>query len=262
MKLHRHILVVDDDPDLRIALRQLLAGEGYLVTEAASVAEATQAVTGAGLRVDIVILDLALPDGDGRDLCTTLRRQGINVPIILLTGMDDEHDVVRGLDAGANDYVIKPFRMSELLARVRAQLRVHDISEDAELVIGRFRFRPADRTLIEPDGSRVPLTGKEAAVLKYLYRAGGPVSRTELLQQVWGYHANASTHTVETHIYRLRLKLELDLTGMRLLQNEEGGYRLYPAGIRARNGAPAQAPLDAASIRPLAEAGAAGSIRS
>ena len=259
MTLQRHILVVDDDPDLRIALRCPFTAEGYLVTEAASAAEAAQAVTGGGLRVDMVILDLALPDGDGRDLCAALRRQGNNVPIILLTGMKDERDVVRGLDAGANDYVIKPFRMSELLARVRAQLRVHEISEDAELVIGRFRFRPADRLLIAPDGGRVALTGKEAAVLKYLYRAGAPVSRTELLLQVWGYHVNASTHTVETHIYRLRLKLEPDPTGLRLLQNEPGGYRLYPKGV---NGRSAQVRSGASEIRPLAAASAGSLVQS
>ena len=229
MTVQRHILVVDDDPDLRMSLRRTLTSEGYLVTEVGCAADATAvAISGGGRRFDLIILDLALPDGDGRDLCLGLRRQGIRVPVIVLTGLDDENEVVRGLDSGANDYVTKPFRVSELLARVRAQIRVHDISEDAELAIGAFRFRPGDRLLIEPDSTRVRLTGKEAAVLKYLYRAGGPVTRTELLQQVWGYHANATTHTVETHIYRLRQKLEADPTRMRMLLNEDGGYRLYP----------------------------------
>ena len=260
MTLHRHILLVDDDPELRAALRRPLTAEGYQVTEVGSSAEAARAVTGGACNFNVIILDLALPDGDGRDLCAALRRQGISLPIILLTGMGEEHDVVRGLDAGANDYVIKPFRLSELLARVRAQLRAHDISEDAELAIGRFRFRPADRLLIEADGSRVRLTGKEAAVLKYLYRAAGPVSRTELMQQVWGYHANATTHTVETHIYRLRLKLEPDPAGLRLLQSQDGGYRLYPKGISVRNGAPAPS-LPGAGLRKLVAAGAAESVQ-
>jgi DNA-binding response OmpR family regulator len=254
MTLQRHILVVDDDSDLRTALRRPLVAEGYQVTEAASSAEAARAITGRACGFHVIILDLALPDGDGRDLCAALRRQGISVPIILLTGMGDEHDVVRGLDAGANDYVIKPFRMSELLARVRAQLRMHDISEDAELAIGPFRFRPADRLLIEPDGHRVRLTAKEAAVLKYLYRAGGPVSRVELMEQVWGYHASATTHTVETHIYRLRLKLEPDPAGMRLLQSQDGGYRLYPKGISGRNGVSSPA-APGGGIRALVAAG-------
>ncbi len=229
----RHILVVDDDPDLRMALRRPLIAEGYKVTEAASAAEAARMATVPGRRFDLIILDLGLPDGDGRDLCAALRRQGISVPIILLTGLAEENEVVRGLDSGANDYVIKPFRVSELLARVRAQLRVHDSSEDAELAIGRFRFRPGDRLLIEFDGTRVRLTGKEAAVLKYLFRAHNAVSRTELLQQVWGYNATATTHTVETHIYRLRQKLESDPARLSMLLNEDGGYRLYPNGVPA-----------------------------
>ena len=235
----RHILVVDDDSDLRAALRRPLTAEGYTVTECASAAEAARVTTVPGRRFDLIILDLRLPDGDGSDLCAALRRQGISVPIILLTGLAEETEVVRGLDSGANDYVIKPFRVSELLARVRAQMRVHDISEDAELTIGRFRFRPGDRLLIEFDGTRVRLTGKEAAVLKYLFRAGAAVARTELLQQVWGYNASATTHTVETHIYRLRQKLEADPARLSMLLNEDGGYRLYPNGAPAGGSAPA-----------------------
>jgi len=235
----RHILVVDDDSDLRIALRRPLIAEGYTVTEAGSAAEAARAAFAPGRRFDVIILDLGLPDGDGRDLCVDLRQQGISVPIILLTGLGDESEVVRGLDSGANDYVIKPFRVSELMARVRAQARMHDISEDAELAIGQFRFRPGDRLLIEFDGTRIRLTGKETEVLKYLFRARVPVTRTELLQQVWGYNASATTHTVETHIYRLRQKLEADPARLRMLLNEDGGYRLYPSGVAGGSGEPA-----------------------
>ena len=232
MAAERHILVVDDDEDLRISLRRPLTAEGYTVSEAGSAAEAAAAATGRGKRFDGIILVLALPDGGGRDLCADLRRRGVSVPIILLTGLGEEDEVVRGLDSGANDYVLKPFRVSELMARLRAQVRTHDISEDAELVIGRFRFRPGDRLLIEPGGNRVRLTGKEAAVLKFLLRANTSVGRTELLQQVWGYNASATTHTVETHIYRLRRKLEADPAGARMLVNEDGGYRLYPEGLK------------------------------
>ncbi len=251
MTEQRHILVVDDDPDLCLALRRPLLAEGYLVTEAGSAAAGQRAI--GGRRFDLIILDLGLPDGDGRDLCRALRRQGVNVPVMLLTGLDGEHEVVRGLDAGANDYVTKPFRVHELMARVRAQMRVHDISEDAELTIGRFRFRPGDRLLIQPDGSRLRLTGKEAAVLKHLYRADGPVSRLDLLQQVWGYHASATTHTVETHIYRLRQKLEADSARVRMLLNEEGGYRLYPEGVSIVTAAAA---LDSVRGRVAVAAGA------
>ena len=237
MTTQRRILIVDDDEDLRAALRRRLVAEGYGVSEVGTVAEASQLAMSGTMRFDAIILDLALPDGDGRDLCALLRRRGVNVPIILLTGMGDEHEVVRGLDAGANDYILKPVRVFELLARVRAQMRVHDISEDAELAIGPFRFRPGDRMLIEHGGARVRLTGKEAAVLKYLYRAGCPVGRTELLQHVWGYNASATSHTVETHIYRLRQKLEANPGQTRLLLNEDGGYRLYPEGVSVGGGA-------------------------
>lgn len=233
MAVQRCILLVDDDPDVRASLRRPLSGEGYLVSEADSVASAHALMAGAGRAFDVIILDLGLPDGDGRGLCAEFRAQGLTVPIIVLTGFGEEEDVVSALDAGANDYVIKPFRVFELLARVRAQMRVHDVSEDAEMPVGRFRFRPGDRLLIAANGSRMRLTGKETAVLKYLLRAGGAVSRNELLRQVWGYNAAATTHTVETHIYRLRQKLETNADGLRLLLNEDGGYRLYPDGAPA-----------------------------
>ncbi len=233
MAVQRSILLVDDDADVRASLRRPLSGEGYLVSEADSVAAVRELMAGTGQAFDVVILDLALPDGDGRELCAEFRTRGLNVPIIMLTGFDEEESVVSALDAGANDYVVKPFRTFELLARVRAQMRVHDVSEDAEMAVGRFRFRPGDRLLIAADGSRMRLTGKEAAVLKYLLRAGGAVSRNELLRQVWGYNAAATTHTVETHIYRLRQKLECNAEGPRLLLNEDGGYRLYPEGAPA-----------------------------
>jgi DNA-binding response OmpR family regulator len=229
MVAQRHILVVDDDADLRLTLRRPLIAAGYALTEANSAAAAARVV--AARRFDLIILDGALPDGDGGALCADLRRKGINVPIVMLSGLGNEEAVVRGLDAGANDYVVKPFRTSELMARLRAQLRAHDISEDAELRIGRFRFRPGDNLLIAFDDTRIRLTGKEVAVLKYLFRAGATVTRAELLQQVWGYHATATTHTVETHIYRLRQKLEPDPARMRFLLNEDNGYRLYPDGI-------------------------------
>lgn len=237
--VQRHILLVDDDDDVRASLRRPLQGEGYQVSEAPSLAAAQALAAQPGQRFDVILLDLDLPDGDGRSLCTSLRAGGMNVPIIVLTGFGEEADVVSALDSGANDYVLKPFRVSELLARVRAQLRVHDISEDAEMTVGPFRFRPIDRLLLATDGTRLRLTGKEAAVLKYLLRAAGAVSRNELLRQVWGYNASATTHTVETHIYRLRQKLEGDSGKPRMLLNEDGGYRLYPEGQ----------PADAPSLR-------------
>lgn len=154
----------------------------------------------------------------------------------MLTGADTEQDVVRGLDAGANDYIAKPFRLNELLARLRAQLRVFDNSEDAVFTIGPYQFRPVAKLLMEPARNRkIRLTEKESAILKYLYRAGGrAVSRQVLLNEVWGYNSSVTTHTLETHIYRLRQKIEPDPAQARLLLTEGGGYRLDPmAGSQA-----------------------------
>jgi DNA-binding response OmpR family regulator len=234
MSGERPILIVDDDQALRAMLAEQLAFDGeFSASEAATMAEAEAKVTAREARFDAVILDVGLPDGDGRDLCARLRRQGVKVPIIMLTGSDEESDVVRGLDSGANDYIAKPFRMAELLARLRAQLRIFENSEDAVFTIGPYTFRPAAKLLQEPTRNRrIRLTEKEAAILKFLYRAGTkPVARQVLLNEVWGYNAAVTTHTLETHIYRLRQKIEPDPSNARLLVTEGGGYRLDPEGI-------------------------------
>jgi DNA-binding response OmpR family regulator len=228
----RPILIVDDDHALRAMLVEQLSVAGeFAAHECNSATEAEhQVVSGTG-RYDALILDVGLPDGDGRDLCARLRRHGVKVPIIMLTGSDDEADVVRGLDAGANDYIAKPFRMAELLARLRAQLRIFENSEDAVFTIGPYTFRPSAKLLQDlARNRRIRLTEKEAAILKFLYRAGTkPVGRQVLLNEVWGYNAAVTTHTLETHIYRLRQKIEPDPTSARLLLTEGGGYRLDPA---------------------------------
>jgi DNA-binding response OmpR family regulator len=232
----RPILVVDDDEALRQTLAEQLAHEGeFLPTAAATLAEAQARLQDESARFDAIVLDVGLPDGDGRELCARLRREGVRVPILLLTGADGEQDVVRGLDSGANDYIAKPLRVSELMARLRAQLRVYDNSEDAIFVVGPYTFRPSAKLLLEAARNRkVRLTEKEAAILKYLYRAGGrPVARQILLNEVWGYNSAVTTHTLETHIYRLRQKIEPDPTQARLLLTEGGGYRLDPLAGRA-----------------------------
>jgi DNA-binding response OmpR family regulator len=230
----RPILIVDDDQALRETLAEQLVVDGeFTPTEAATLAEAEAMIGDRGARFDGVILDVSLPDGDGRDLCARMRRQGHKMPIIILTGSDDESDVVRGLEAGANDYVAKPFRLAELLARLRAQLRIFENSEDAVFTIGPYTFRPSAKLLQEPaKNRRIRLTEKEAAILKFLYRAGTkPVARQVLLNEVWGYNAAVTTHTLETHIYRLRQKIEPDPSNARLLVTEGGGYRLDPDGV-------------------------------
>ncbi|NHO32451.1 response regulator transcription factor [Acetobacter fallax] len=233
----RPILIVDDDQTLRHMLVEQLQVDGeFKAVEAGSVEEAWVALKTPDSRFDAVILDVTLPDGDGRDFCVELRRAGIRMPIIMLTGSDNEEDIVRGLDAGANDYVAKPFRIAELLARLRAQLRIFENSEDAVFTVGPYTFRPSAKLLVETARNRrIRLTEKEAAILKFLYRAGTrPVPRQVLLNEVWGYNAAVTTHTLETHIYRLRQKIEPDPSSATLLITEGGGYRLDPEGGAAK----------------------------
>lgn len=225
----RPILIVDDDDALRPLLGKQLRQKGELeVQEARTLKEARNLLAAKDAHYDAILLDVTLPDGDGRNFCADLRREGLKMPIIMLTGSDDELDIVRGLDAGANDYVVKPFRMGELLARLRAQLRLFENSEDVVFEIGHYVFRPAKKQLLDrAKGTRVHLTEKETAILKYLYRAGGkPVGRQILLNEVWGYNSAVTTHTLETHIYRLRQKIERDPSRTELLVTLGGGYCL------------------------------------
>jgi DNA-binding response OmpR family regulator len=225
----RPILVVDDDTALRTALIEQLELDGEFAPQEADCLAAAEAVLDTGVRFDAVLLDVGLPDGDGRDFCRKLRERGVKAPVIMLTASAEESDVVRGLDSGANDYIAKPFRINELLARLRAQMRAFETSEDAVFQIGPYSFRPSARQLLDTNGRRIRLTDKEAAILKFLYRASGrPVSRQLLLGEVWGYNAAVTTHTLETHIYRLRQKIEPDPAVSRLLITEGGGYRLNP----------------------------------
>lgn len=223
------ILVVDDDLALRSTLSDQLRAEAeFDPGEAGSIAEAERLLAAAAPRYDAIILDVSLPDGDGRSFCARLRERGVKIPIIMLTGSAEEQDVVRGLNSGATDYVAKPFRLAELMARLRAHLRNFESSEDAVLQIGPYSFRPAMKLLHEPvRNKRIRLTDKEAAILKFLYRAGGKaVGRQVLLNEVWGYNAAVTTHTLETHVYRLRQKIEPEPAHARLLITEGGGYRL------------------------------------
>jgi DNA-binding response OmpR family regulator len=244
MAPQRHFLLVDDDDLLRGGLADRLTDMlDCRVTQVGTVAEGLAAVA-EGPRCDAVILDVLLPDGDGRDMCVRLRALGVRVPIVILTSAGREADVVRGLDAGANDYVVKPFRLAEFMARLRAQLRAFEVSEHAEIAIGCYIFRPGQKTLqASGRGRPIKLTEKEAAVLKYLYRSEGrPVTRETLLHEVWGYSASASTHTVETHIYRLRRKIEPHPDSERLLVSEAGGYRLRLGGAGPTLRWPGRAP--------------------
>ena len=225
----KRILLVDDDAHLRAALTEQLA-EDFLTVEAATAAEGQALALSQAF--DAILLDVGLPDQDGRALCRVLRVAGIACPILMLTGATEEHDMISGLDAGASDYVIKPFRIGELMARLRAQLRKRAGLEEAEIRIGPHVFQPARRLLIDArSGVRVRLTDKETAILRLLHRAGGAVvSREALLGSIWGYNADVNTHTLETHVYRLRQKLEGDATAATMLLTAPGGYRLATGG--------------------------------
>jgi len=224
----RKILIVDDDADMRDALVEQLALHDEF--EAVAAENATKGVQAAKAgHVDLVIMDVGLPDVDDREAVRMLRKNGFKAPIIMLTGHDTDSDTILGLEAGANDYVAKPFRFAVLLARIRAQLRQHEASEDAVFNIGPYTFRPSSKLLVNPKGNKVRLTEKETAILRYLYRAGQrPVSREVLLQEVWGYNSGVTTHTLETHIYRLRQKVERDASTPSILVTEGGGYKLIP----------------------------------
>ena len=222
----RKILLVDDDADLREALsEQLVLTEDFDVFEAGSGADAVEKVRNQ--TYDLVILDVGLPDTDGRELCKRLRKLNVKCPILMLTGHDSDSDTILGLDAGANDYVTKPFKFPVLLARIRAQLRQHEQSEDAVFQLGQYTFKPAMKMLVDERDRKIRLTEKETNILKFLYRSSeGIVPRDVLLHEVWGYNAGVTTHTLETHIYRLRQKIETDPSHARLLVTESGGYRL------------------------------------
>lgn len=222
----KKVLLIDDDEDFRDALvEQLSIIEGFEVFEAGDAAETLAIIKNT--EFDLLILDIGLPDADGRELCKLLRKQGVKCPIIMLTGHDSDADTILGLDAGANDYVTKPFRFTVLLARMRAQLRQHEQSEDATFVVGPYNFKPAHKFLLTQTGEKIRLTEKETNILKFLLRSADTiVGRDTLLHEVWGYNANVTTHTLETHIYRLRQKIEPDPTRVSLLVTESGGYKL------------------------------------
>jgi DNA-binding response OmpR family regulator len=228
MATARRILIVDDDGELRDALvEQLSLHDEFEAIAADTGARGVQAAKSG--QIDLVIMDVGLPDIDGREAVRILRKNSFKAPIIMLTGHDTDSDTILGLEAGANDYVTKPFRFAVLLARIRAQLRQHEASEDAVFAIGPYSFQPSSKLLMGSKGNKVRLTEKETAILRFLFRAGQKaISREVLLQEVWGYNSGVTTHTLETHIYRLRQKIEKDAAMPEILVTEAGGYKLIP----------------------------------
>ena len=227
MAQRKTLLIVDDDSDLRGAVAEQLQAEDFVTLEAATAGEGVRRAQAD--RPDLILMDVDLPDFDGREACRRLRAAGVATPVIMLTAAAQDEDTVRGLDSGANDYVTKPYTFAVLLARIRVQLRDHEHSEGAVFRLGAYEFRPAGKLLLDAAGKKIRLTEKETNILKYLYRAGEkPVAREELLAEVWGYNAGVTTHTLETHVYRLRQKIEADPAHARLLLTEAGGYKLAP----------------------------------
>ncbi len=220
------VLLLDDDAEFRGIVADELRAAGFDPMQAATVAEAEALVLRGTVRFEALVLDVSLPDGDGCDLCARLRAARQHMPVLMLAGSDAEADVVRGLGAGAHDYLAKPVRPSVLIARLRAQLRQHENSTDAVLTIGRWRFYPAQKVLRDQAGRRIWLTPREVGILRHLLRTDGGASRQGLLADVWGYNPAVTTHTLETHIYRLRQKIEVDPSDARLLVTTRAGYRL------------------------------------
>ena len=220
----KKILLVDDDAPLRMALAdQLELHEEFETSQVETGSDALEADN-----FDAVLLDVGLPDMDGREVCRALRRKGVHTPIIMLTALEGEADTILGLDSGTNDYVTKPFRVGVLLARLRSQLRQYELSEDASFPVGPYTFRPAAKILHHNLEDRdISLSDKESAILKYLYRAGDAmVTCDTLYSEIWDYNATLMPHTLQTHIYRLRQKIEEHPSQPEILVSEPGGYRL------------------------------------
>ncbi len=229
MTTGKRILIVEDDEPFRQTLsKQLELHEEFVTIEADTGVKALELAKADYF--DIIVLDIGLPDMDGREVCRLMRRNGVTSPIIMLTGADTDADTILGFEAGANDYVTKPFRIGVLLARLRAQIRQYERSGDAVYTTGSLTFEPANKLLLNAEtNEKTRLTDKETALLKYICRARGQVvGRGVLLGEVWGYNAAVDTHTVETHIYRLRQKIERDPPNPEVLVTEPGGYRLVP----------------------------------
>ena len=223
-----NVLIVDDEI-LNIEIASAALEDGYEISFALSGHQALEVAQVAG--PDLILLDVMMPGLNGYDLCRLLKQDPAlsDVPVIFTTSLQTPEAELLGLSAGAIDYVTKPFRFAVLLARIRAHLRSHEQSEDAVFSIGPYEFRPAAKVLMDAKGKKIRLTEKETNILKYLYRAGAkPVSREELLTEVWGYNAGVTTHTLETHVYRLRQKIERDPSNAEILVTENGGYKIVP----------------------------------
>lgn len=227
MASKKKILVVEGDGTWQDSITtRLELHEGYAVLKAEDGETSLQIVKEQ--RVELILMEVDLPDYDGRELCRLMRRDGIKSPIVLVGGAASDADVILGLDSGASDYIVKPFKPSILQARLRAQIRQFEQSDDVTLPIRHYAFRPSTKILTDTETEKkIHLTDRETSILKYLYRMDNrPAARRTLLDEIWGYNAEVTTHTLESHIYRLRQKVEPDPSNVQILVTEPEGYRL------------------------------------
>lgn len=223
----KKILIIDNDSTLtEMFSEQPTLYREFNVTGSDSAAEALECAK--KIYFDSIIINVDLPNIDAWEVSKLFRDTGVRSPIVILTCADINLDKTLRQEIYANEYVSKPFKLRVLVARIRALIGRHERSDDALFTIGPSTFQPANKLLInERENKRVRLTDKETAILKYLSRAGGiAVEREVLLNEVWGYNSNITTHTLETHIYRLRQKIELDPAKAKILVTESGGYKL------------------------------------
>lgn len=215
----KRVLLVDEDEVLRTSLAEQLAREGsYAVVEAASGAEARGLAKNGGYA--FAIIDQTLADGGGDTLVRELKTSGFDAPILFLSE--------KNAPPLAVEHIEKPFRFAALLARLNAHLSRHAASDETPIELGSYLFRPGAKLLVQGE-RKIRLTEKESDILKFLHRAGTTVLRETLLHEVWGYNPAVTTHTLETHIYRLRKKIEDNPGEARILVTEGGGYRLASA---------------------------------
>ncbi len=223
----RHVLVVEDEPQMRSMLVDNLEFEGYRVTAVATGEEALDAVTSR--QFSLLLVDMMLPGISGFDVCQRLRARGAHVPIVGLTALTDERDRIRGLDLGADDYVNKPFSVRELLARVRAQVRRDDWHSPGgeQFSLGDVVVKPRQR-LVMRKGRRIPLSAREFELLRYLFaHRNEVVSREQLLRDVWGYSHLSVTRTVDNYVAKLRMHIEPKPHEPRYIVTVHGsGYQL------------------------------------
>jgi DNA-binding response OmpR family regulator len=236
MKAAHHLLIVSPQASpQRAPLRQLALYDEFAIRWTEGGTDALRLLTDD--RHAAVLFDAPLPDMDEVAFCRGVRRQGVRAPLMVL-GAGGDAAAIRALEAGAIDYLTKPARANVVLARLRAHLRQYERCEAASIPIGRFLLRVGDKVLLDSaTNTEIRLTARETDLLKYLHRAGDrPVSQSQLLADVWGYHAGVDTHTVQTHVHRLRRKIG-DRGGTRLIVTDGRGYRLAAAIETARNAA-------------------------